>query len=106
MLYVPKVSRRATLQWLMAAAALSAIPQHARARGATAQSSQGYGTDPDLNQPVVPWERTMTTLQLQLTAVLADLILPATDTAPAPSAVGIPDFIDEWVSAPYPEQQG
>jgi hypothetical protein len=33
------------------------------------------------------------------------LILPATTSAPAPSAVGVPDFVDEWVSAPYPKQQ-
>jgi Gluconate 2-dehydrogenase subunit 3 len=42
--------------------------------------------------------------QLQHTAVLGDLILPGSTTAPAPSALGIPDFVDEWVSAPYPEQ--
>lgn len=47
----------------------------------------------------------MTAYQLQMTAVIADLILPATDAAPAPSAIGVPDFVDEWVSAPYPEQQ-
>jgi hypothetical protein len=40
-----------------------------------------------------------------LTAVLADLILPGTESAPAPSTLGIPDFMDEWVSAPYPQQQ-
>jgi hypothetical protein len=42
--------------------------------------------------------------QLQTAAILADFILPASGAAPAASALGIPDFIDEWVSAPYPDQ--
>ena len=65
----------------------------------------GYGTDPDLINPVVPWSRTMTALQLETSAALCDLILPADDRSPAASSVGVPDFIDEWVSAPYPQQQ-
>ena len=65
----------------------------------------GYGTDPDLINPVVPWARTMTTAQLETSAALCDIILPADDRSPAASSVGVPDFIDEWVSAPYPQQQ-
>ena len=30
--------------------------------------------------------------------------MAASATAPAASALGVPDFIDEWVSAPYPDQ--
>jgi len=69
------------------------------------QDFVGYGTDPDLMSPVVPWARTMTTAQLRTSAALCDAILPADDRSPAASAVGVPDFIDEWVSAPYPQQQ-
>jgi hypothetical protein len=47
----------------------------------------------------------MTPQQLNLTAVLADLFLPTTAGASAPSALGIHDFVDEWISAPYPEQR-
>lgn len=65
----------------------------------------GYGTDPDLLNPVVPWPRTMSDAQLQTSAALCDLILPADDRSPAASAVGVPDFIDEWISAPYQQQQ-
>jgi len=46
----------------------------------------------------------MTADQLQAAAVLADFILPASGAAPSASTLGIPDFIDEWVSAPYPHQ--
>jgi hypothetical protein len=103
------LDRRTALQWVMAASALHALPRHAAA-GANKivrydSESKGYGTDPNLLQPVMPWERTMTPHQLQLTAVLSDLILPGTAGAPAPSVIGIPDFVDEWISAPYPDQR-
>jgi len=65
----------------------------------------GYGADPDLINPVVPWSRTMTAAQKDTAAALCDLILPADARSPAASAVGVPDFIDEWVSAPYALQQ-
>ncbi len=38
--------------------------------------------------------------------MLADIILPAHGDEPAATAVGVPAVIDEWVSAPYPMQQG
>ena len=41
---------------------------------------------------------------MQVAAILADFILPATATAPSASSLGVPDFVDEWVSAPYPDQ--
>lgn len=103
------LSRRTTLKWL--AAAVMATPNYRQYRSARAQPiiyepvSKGYGRDPDLNHPIVPWSRTMTARQLQLTAFLADLILPGTDSTPAPSALRIQDFVDEWISAPYPQQQ-
>jgi Gluconate 2-dehydrogenase subunit 3 len=106
--YLPKVGRRVALQWLAAASMTSTLPWYTRADGTTIAAFQptanGFGTDPDLNHPVIPWRRIMEPHQLQQTAVLGDLILPDSTTAPAPSALGIPDFVDEWVSAPYPEQ--
>lgn len=65
----------------------------------------GYGTDPNLVNPVIPWRRTMTDAQLDLSAALCDVILPADDHSPAASGLGVHEFIDEWVSAPYPQQQ-
>jgi hypothetical protein len=69
-----------------------------------AASSVGYGLDPDISNPRVPWARVMTPSQLKCTAILSDIILPGTKSAPAPSAIGVPDFINEWISAPYPAQ--
>ena len=33
------------------------------------------------------------------------MIIPADDKSPSASSVGVPDFLDEWISAPYPGQQ-
>lgn len=82
--YTPKMDRRTTLRWLAAAIAISRVPQDALAdalKPRSRSSSKGYGTDPDLNHPVVPWSRSMTAHQLQVTGVLSDLILPASDIA-------------------------
>ena len=101
-----RVSRRTTLAWLGSAIAVSAagvmLPPFAAAAD---HQPKGYGNDPDLLKPTVPWPKTMSKRQLQISAMLADLILPPTGMAPAPSSVGIPDFVDEWISAPYQEQQ-
>jgi hypothetical protein len=43
--------------------------------------------------------------QRQLAASLSDLIIPADEHSPSASAVGVVDFIDEWISAPYPQQR-
>jgi hypothetical protein len=104
---IPKISRRVTLQWVAATSLALAGPAYAGGYRLVAyrRTPEGYGQDPDLNHPLTPWHRSMTSHQLQLTAVLSDFILPGTQDAPAPSEMGIPDFIDEWVSAPYPDQQ-
>jgi hypothetical protein len=64
----------------------------------------GYGTDPNLVTPHTPWPGTLSQHERALIAVLGDLILPGTAEYPAPSAMGIVDFFDEWLSAPYKNQ--
>jgi len=66
---------------------------------------QGYGTDPNVVTPYTPWPRTLSEHERALIAVIGDIILPGTAEYPAPSAMGIVDFIDDWVSAPYGDQQ-
>jgi hypothetical protein len=107
------VDRRTTLAWL--AASLAAIPESARGTGLdgtpwpavplTPVTAPGYGVDPDLSDPKIPWPLTLTTVELRAATALCDMILPADGDASAASAVGVPSFIDEWVSAPYPSQQ-
>lgn len=107
----PEIDRRATLRWfaaVMAAAPLAACGESGSTFSWTPPTpleGPGYGVDPDLLEPSVPWPLTLTRAELAATTALVDLILPADGTASAASAVGVPAFIDEWVSAPYPRQQ-
>ncbi|MEJ2204899.1 MAG: gluconate 2-dehydrogenase subunit 3 family protein [Gemmatimonadota bacterium] len=106
------MTRRSALKVIAAAAAAPTVvgcepgSQEAPPPDATAQPGNPLATgtawDPDLVAPVVPWERTLTDRELATLAVLCDVIIPADDRSPAASAVGAQDFIDEWVSAPYP----
>lgn len=106
--YVSKIDRRTALTWIGVVGAATAVGAGVVVYGPRVggeAEAKGYGTDPKLNPPArAPWPRIMTDDQLQIAAVLADFILPATTTAPSASALGVPDFIDEWVSAPYPDQ--
>lgn len=98
------VDRRTTLKWL-GAAVLAAQTTLASPASKLLPKASGYGTDPNLVNPSVPWPRTLSRAQLLTVASLCDLILPDDGRSPAASAVGVHDFVDEWVSAPYPDQQ-
>ena len=103
--YQPRLSRREALKWLAATAAWSGIPQLGLAAPAAAGSA-GYGTDPVLILPSHgPWRRLLNARQLAAMARLSDLILPPGAGQPLPSEVGLAEFINEWVSAPYPKQR-
>lgn len=106
-----RMDRRLAIKWMLAAGAGAvladtlafAAPQGDAAAGAAAP--RGYGTDPDLVRPYKPgdyWPLTLSEAQLRTTAALCDVIVPAEGKVPSASGVGVPDFIDEWVSAPYP----
>jgi hypothetical protein len=108
------MDRRTTIKWMFAAAATA--PQLQLAYGGTAEplarnvaaNQPGYGTDPNLTQewqPGGPWPLTLNEHARSTVAALCDLIIPADDVSPAASAVGVVDFIDEWISAPYPQQR-
>ena len=109
------MDRRTTLKWMLAAAATAPSLQvsFGAEAGALAREvaagQKGYGTDPQLVKEWTaggPWPLTLTESGRQTVAALCDLILPADDHSPAASAVGVVDFIDEWISAPYPQQRG
>ena len=101
---LPRIDRRTTLKWLAAALAFST--HHGKSLAGTFMPSpKGIGTDPDLNHvAAIPWDKLMSAHELKQTALLADLFLPGTTESPSPSSLGIHDFVDEWISAPYPEQ--
>ncbi|MDB5500000.1 MAG: hypothetical protein JWP28_4031 [Phenylobacterium sp.] len=106
--YVSKIDRRTALAWIGVVGAATAVGAGVVVYGPKVggeRITRGYGTDPKLTKPEkAPWSRIMVQSQLQTAAMLADFILPATAAAPSASSLGVPDFIDEWVSAPYPDQ--
>jgi len=106
--YVAKIDRRTALAWVGVVGAATAVGAGVVVYGPKMggqRVTHGYGTDPKLTKPEkAPWSRIMIPAQLQTAAILADFILPASGSAPSASSLGVPDFIDEWVSAPYPDQ--
>jgi hypothetical protein len=111
------ISRRDTLAWMSAALAgpwVVGAGEPVFAQGDTGLwkdvdvtpiTGAGYGSDPNLTKPSVPWPLTLTGEQRATLRIAADLMLPADDHSPSGSAAQLDAFIDEWVSAPYPDQQ-
>lgn len=119
------ISRRQSLKWLAAAAAaIPAIPAAALAQPGTApktginpliewpnlvlpvNAGTGYGSDPNLMEPSVPWPLILSAPQKAVLNLLGDIILPKDDTSPGAGELDIAAFIDEWVSSPYEAQSG
>lgn len=111
------ISRRTTLAWVAAATASPWAVSGANAAPDAAQpstwpqgelppiSAAGYGQDPNLVKPVVPWPLTLSPAQRADLKTIAGLMLPADSHSPSAATLPIDAFIDEWVSAPYPQQQ-
>jgi hypothetical protein len=98
-----RVDRREALKWI--AAAVAAFPALDWNAMGAAENITRTLTDPDLLNPVVLWNRTLTAAELKTVTALCDVIIPADDHSPGAGAVKVQDFIDEWVSAPYPMQK-
>jgi hypothetical protein len=112
------MDRRTSLKWMLAASTMPMLTQRAFAQSATALAQPkaadalgfagGYGTDPDLVKNYHPgdaWPLTFSQDQRRAATTLCDLIIPADEVSPSASSVGVVDFLDEWVSAPYPRQR-
>jgi hypothetical protein len=102
------VDRRTTLKWVLSAGAAWPLLDKLAVRAQAAPAAHGYGTDPHL-VPVYHrgevWPLTLTAQQRQLAGMLSDIIIPADEHSPSASAVGVVEFIDEWISAPYEDFQ-
>jgi gluconate 2-dehydrogenase gamma chain len=86
----------------LAAQAPAAPPQAANAP--VHGGPRGTPTDPDLQHPRAPWPRKLSAHELTTLAVLCDTIIPSDAKSPAASTVGVPAYINEYVSAPYEGQ--
>jgi Gluconate 2-dehydrogenase subunit 3 len=106
-----RIDRRVAIKWMLTASAgamLVNVPLFGAPETAapgTPGGARGYGTDPDLMKVYKPgdvWPLTLSDARRREVAALCDIIVPADDHSPSASSVGVTDFIDEWVSAPYP----
>lgn len=107
---LPRMDRRTALQWMLTATATMAVrdPQ-LFAADASPITAKGYGPDPVMVKVYKPgdvWPLTLTEPQRRTTRALCDVIIPADADSPSASSLGVPDFIDEWISSPYPGQTG
>jgi len=107
------IPRRDALKSLGTVAALPILGERgvreveSAARQAQAPAGpRGTPTDPDLVNPTPgTWPRLLADNELATIAVLCDTIIPADEKSPSASAVGVPAWINEYVSAPYEGQQ-
>jgi hypothetical protein len=107
------IPRRDALKTLGSVAALPILGEQGvrnvreSARQAQAPAGpRGTPTDPDLVNPKPgAWPRLLSDSELATVAVLCDTIIPADEKSPSASAVGVPAWINEYVSAPYDGQQ-
>jgi Gluconate 2-dehydrogenase subunit 3 len=111
-----EISRRVTLAWIAAASAGAFVPWSTQAAEPGAPvawgdavlppvSAPGYGHDPDLNMAAVPWPLTLNPHQRTMLRLAADLMLPADGHSPSGGTLPLDAFLDEWISAPYSQQQ-
>jgi hypothetical protein len=107
----PRLDRRTAIKWMLAASAAVAVSDRtlfALPPSAATPAAQGYGTDPVLNRDYKPgelWPLTMTEAQRRTAAALCGIIIPAEGNVPSAADLGVHDFIDEWISSPYPGQR-
>lgn len=97
-----QLTRRQALQLIIAATGAATFKNQLHAaQGGT----RGLGFDPDLLKKEIPWSRVLTDSEKSCLAALVDVLLPSDELGPAATEIGVVDFIDEWVSAPYAPQQ-
>jgi len=100
------MDRRHSLQWMLAATALPGLAS-AGATPALKKAPRGYGTDPKLVKTYRSgelWPLTFNAAQRRCAAALCELIIPADESSPSAAQLEVHLFIDEWISAPYPDQ--
>jgi hypothetical protein len=108
----PRMDRRDAIKWMMTALATTALLERdafgadaMQAAKSGAKPGVGYGTDPDILKTYKPgdvWPLTFNDAQRATAAALCDVIIPADSKGPGAGALRVHEFIDEWISAPYP----
>ena len=100
------MDRREAIKWMLtAAASVAVLERGAFSADAPGKTAKGYGDDPDLLKEYKSgdlWPLTFNDQQRAAAAALCDVIIPADAKSPAASTLHVHEFIDEWISAPYP----
>jgi hypothetical protein len=102
------MERREAIKWMLTATATVAFLDRAALGGDApplSNRARGYGNDPDMLKKYLPgdfWPLTLNAGQRRTAAALCDAIMPADARSPSAASLGVHEFIDEWVSAPYP----
>ena len=103
------MDRREAIKWMMSAVgSVALLADDAFANPPAWSNGAGYGTDPNLLKNYKPgdlWPLALSASQRRTAAVLCDVIIPAEGGVPSASALNVHDFINEWISAPYPAFQ-
>ena len=101
-----RMDRRVAIKWMLSAVGSVALLDHdAFAQMPVPPAGAGYGVDPNLLKSYKPgdlWPLALNAKQRRTAAVLCDVIIPAEGESPSASALHVHDFINEWISAPYP----
>lgn len=105
-----RIDRRIAIKWVLTAYATVPLLKSGVWRPAAAGiiGAKGYGTDPNLQKTYAPgelWPLTLSVEQRRIATALCDVIIPDDEHSPSASSVGVVDFIDEWISGPYPYQR-
>lgn len=106
---IPRIDRRVAIQWMLGATASLAASDGGLFAADGVIKAKGYGPDPSMVKIYKPgdvWPLTFTETQRRTASALCDVIVPADEASPSASTVGVHDFIDEWISSPYPAQAG
>ena len=95
---IPSFRRRQLLKWM---AMSPLLPILHTSRGANLSPNESELLDlietPD-------WDLLLNSEEIKCLSALCDLILPGDDHSPAASQLGLTDFVNEWISAPFPSQ--
>jgi hypothetical protein len=101
--YVRKLTRREALSRIVAASSLlSTVSLNSFASQILREVASA---DQNASEKIISWPRLLDAQEMAFVVKLANTLIPEDQFGPHASAVGVPDFINEWVSAPLPMQQ-
>lgn len=102
-----EIDRRAVIGWSALVAGVVGAGwgvTHLPSGAPSGREPTGYGKDPPLVDPKRHvWPRLLDDAIRRDLAALIDIVVPGIDSTPAGSALGLVDFFDEWLGAPYPD---